>query len=97
MQTFNIRPVPKEEVEAAFKKGSYTIDERFPGCGFVYFPQADRRGPGREGRVSWDYEKEDDQLSISPGWGFPTDTQKEEILRALALYVTYTGQASASA
>lgn len=30
--------VTKEQVEAAFMKGGYTINERFKECGFIYFP-----------------------------------------------------------
>jgi hypothetical protein len=86
------RHVAQEEVEQAFKRGGYKLNERFPDCGFVYFSHG-----GEEGRVLWDFDETTDKLSISSSWGFPSDTQKEEILKALALYVTFKRQARASA
>jgi len=92
-------PITKEEVEQAFKKGGFTINERFPECGFVYFPASKPRTSKNpdQGRVSWLAEEEDDTISISPNWGFPTEEQNAQILRLLALYVTYVRQVRAAA
>lgn len=48
--------VQKSEVEAAFKQGGYTVNERFPECGFLYFPASApwTRGNPDQGRVFWE-------------------------------------------
>lgn len=60
-----MRTVTREEVDAAFHAGGYTIDERYPECGFVYFPTGTKRhlkgAEGRDhpdqGRVFWNVEQ----------------------------------------
>ena len=60
-----MRTVTREEVEAAFNAGGYTINERFEECGFIYFPTGTRKhlqgAAGRDhddqGRVFWNVEK----------------------------------------
>ena len=47
--------VTKEQVERAFEKGGFTINERFKECGFIYFPVGapyTKENPD-QGRVFW--------------------------------------------
>jgi hypothetical protein len=101
-ETTTRREVTKTEVEAAFRAGGYTINERYPECGFLYFPASKpytAENPN-QGRVFWNVEKTEDpndpQIAVCASWDFPTDKQINEILKLLALYVSYNRQRKAT-
>jgi len=94
------RQVAAEEVIQAFNKSDLSIEERFDECGFVYFPlHVNKRHDSKtgEGRVFWEADQEKDTISVSPSWGFPSSKQQDQILRTLALYVTFKRQVRAAA
>ena len=95
---FPINPVSLEEVTQAINKSNLAIEERFNECGFVYFPASSNKNDSvGEGRVFWEADWEKDTISISPSRGFTTSRQRDEILRTLALYVTFKRQVRAAA
>jgi hypothetical protein len=79
-ETQERRGVTQEQVVAAFKRGGYTIDERFPECGFVYFPASEPRTKDNpdQGRIFWNIKKhkyeDDTQRRIDEAIGVCQDT-----------------------
>lgn len=93
-----LRPVTKERVLEHFEQHGFTMNERLPFCGFIYFPTSApfTKENRDQGRVFWTYDKDKDEVSVSASWGRPTDAQFEAIQKAVALYATYRMQSAAT-
>ena len=89
-----LSPIAKERVVEAFTSSGLTLEERFPDCGFVYFPRSapfTAENPD-QGRVFWEYDEGTDEISVGSSWGRPRDAQHLSIQKALALYITFKRQ-----
>ena len=97
--------VSKTDVEAAFEIGGFTINERFPECGFIYFPASRPWTKENEdqGRVFWKVEGERtdvpitrEQVWINESWSYPNARQIEQLYKLVHLYVNYKRQQKAA-
>jgi len=66
-----------------WEKKGYSVEERFPLTGFVYFGKDDESPK----RVFWSWKDGDENpLSLGASWGFPTEEERVTIVRLLVEY-----------
>lgn len=96
--------IAESDVIKLFEAGGYTINERFPECGFVYFPTCPPYTKENEsqGRVFFTVEEHardngnnslglltEEDIHINVSWGRPNDKQVGQLYKLVTLYVNY--------
>lgn len=93
--------ITKQEVEAAFEIGGYTINERFPECGFIYFPTCHpyTKDNPEQGRVFWKLNVPAGfepitraDIHINESWSYPNPVQASQLYDLVEVYVNYCRQ-----
>lgn len=86
--------ITREEIQAFFDNAGLSIEERFPGCGFVYFDAQPAIGQ-TAGRAYWNVEDENspnEKISLAVQFGDPTPDTLAAMEEAIRRYREFRAQ-----